>query len=372
MLYYIIYSAWWWSWDRNWIKRIRRSVPWVLKNNVLLKFWDLFFNHRWSTSLIKWTLRAQHNNIRQWFSDWVNDPEVLTNTNILLDSWTSKIVAYITAHHNELSTNDLVLKFCEIVEENNILEKYASIIIDSNINYAVTFDIPNPFKIRARADNVALNVFNPDNHPIIIEKTAAMCNKLYHLLWDNQSKILTTINWLWSDAGITQFINLLDYTPESYAIWWLTTITNSENFTNTIQRLNRILDLQNKDRVHFLGAWWLKKWASLKRLFVWDSFSVDVSTPWNRTIDGNKSWTAQSGYFDYNSKKMLRISPTTLNEILRLHGLVQNPLYSIDQMHNILNTIILHQSNRTSTATYDARAKLFFHNSDVYKHNVAN
>ena len=98
-----------------------------------------------------------------------------------------------------------------------------------------------------------------------------------------------------------------------------------------------------------------------------NNISVDCSTCINRSIDGSTSGATQSGYFDYQSRALMRITPQSKSIILRKHANVDNPLYSYDQMEDILDSILLHQSGHSSNENYNARAKLIFHNADVFR-----
>ena len=52
MKYYFIYSAGGGAGDWNGIKRVwKEDMPEKLKSNILLKFGDIFFNHKSSTSI---------------------------------------------------------------------------------------------------------------------------------------------------------------------------------------------------------------------------------------------------------------------------------------------------------------------------------
>ncbi len=73
---------------------------------------------------------------------------------------------------------------------------------------------------------------------------------------------------------------------------------------------------------------------------------------------------------DYYLKQLTLIRPDTKDYILELHSAVDNPLYTCDEMEDILDTIIEHQSGNSSSETYNARAKLMFHNADVYRFNA--
>ena len=123
--------------------------------------------------------------------------------------------------------------------------------------------------------------------------------------------------------------------------------------------------------IHFLGCGGLEKAKAIKANgFSGQNISVDVSTYINRSIDGNVHGTTYSGYFDYITKSMIRIKPDTKKYILDLHAKVDNPLYTCSEMEAIIDSVLLHQSNHPSRETYNGRAKLMFHNADVFRYNV--
>ena len=138
-----------------------------------------------------------------------------------------------------------------------------------------------------------------------------------------------------------------------------------------MQRLNNKLSLNSVERVHFLGCGGLKLASKIKQATRNGSnFSVDNSTPWNRSIDGNTSGTAQSGYFDYTTKEMVRINPDTVSQIIQSHSNANNPLFSVAEMRRIIAKILEHQSHQSNHSTYEARASLAIHNHDVFRRNA--
>ena len=87
--------------DWNGIKRIwKNDMPEILKSKILLKFGDIYFNHKSS----KFALRPERwkniGNIREWLYKNVSDEYVLNNTEILLDSGTAKLVSFIDDKYN--------------------------------------------------------------------------------------------------------------------------------------------------------------------------------------------------------------------------------------------------------------------------------
>ena len=98
----------------------------------------------------------------------------------------------------------------------NILEKYAEIITTSKINEAVTFDIPNPFKIRTQTENTITSIFSESDVKNQIKKTAVYANQLYDLLGQSQEKLLTTFSGTWSEKEIELFLKSIRYVPDKY------------------------------------------------------------------------------------------------------------------------------------------------------------
>ena len=117
--------------------------------------------------------------------------------------------------------------------------------------------------------------------------------------------------------------------------------------------------------------WRFQKADTIKEQgFFQDNVSVDCSTFINRSIDGNKRGTAQSGYFDYNTRRLIRIMPENKNIILKMHSEMDYTLYHVEEIEEIIDIIIEHQNGFSSIETYEARAKLMFHNADVFRYNI--
>lgn len=370
MKYIYIYSGGggagdWRGVDRMW----RNQMSPILKEKILLKFGDVFFNHASSSTLIKPNLWSRVSNIRTWLAGAVNDSLINTKTKILLDSGTSKIVNFISTTHNSLNPNEIIKEFQIIVAKNNILEKYAKIIINSKVEEAVTFDIPNPFKIRTQSNITSTAFFNDTHNNILIKLSAEYANALYLLLKKNQSSILTMINGLWSIGQINNYLIRLNYKPDKIAIGGLTRVGRA--IPIIVEKLNNILPFKNLKRIHFLGCGGIKNSRSVKSVYNGENISVDNSTPMNRAIDGNTEGSSQSGYFDYISHKLYRINPETASMILQLHGRYPTPIFPVAKMEEILRLILLHQSGHSGPKTYDARALLSFHNHDVFRVNAA-
>ena len=374
MNYYFIYSAGGGGGDWNGIKRVwNENMPVELKNSILLKFGDVFFNHVSSKSILRPERWSNISNLREWLYNDVNDKYVLNDSNILLDTGSAKIVGWID-HHNKIENCDQLIKlFDDIVTNNKILEKYVDTIIQSNITHAITFDITNPFKIRTQGENTRLNILNTaKSNDKLIMASAKYANKMFELLKKGlgiekaESILMTTINGMWSPDEVKEFLALLNYTPKKIAIGGLSSI-RGKSISTYIPTLEE-LDLHSYEKIHFLGCGGIKKIKILKESgFSNDKFSVDVSTPINRVIEGSMKNSVCSGYYDYNSLTLHRIKSDTKNEILNLHSSTTSPLFSKEQMEKILNDILTHQGGNSSESTYDSRAKLIIHNNDVYR-----
>lgn len=179
------------------------------------------------------------------------------------------------------------------------------------------------------------------------------------------------INGTWNQEEIDLFLNKLGYDPDKIAIGALSSTSINQN--NIYEYLDELapFHFENASQLHFLGCGGFKKAEAIKNYgFDGENISVDCSTFINRSIDGNTSGTSQSGYFDYYTKKLIRIRPDTIDDILNLHARVDKPLYSCGELKEILDMIIYHQSGNSSKETYNARAKLMFHNADVYRYNA--
>lgn len=379
MYFYFIYSAGGGAGDWNGVKRVWNEwMPDRLKSKILLKFGDVFLEHASGNSIIRPQRWKKITNLREWLFDNVNDRFVLSNKcNILLDSGTAKAVNLIAHHNPTTNCNELINTFNRIFEDNHIFDKYISIVCESYINSAVTFDIPNPFKIRSQNGNARLNIIERESNAKLISLSAQYSNIIYSGIKQKMgdefaNSVLTTIiNGTWSREEIDLFLTKLNYKPNKIAIGALSSTTISPD--NIYKYLDNLFSFgfENAHQLHFLGCGGFKKANAIKQYgYNGDNISVDCSTFINRSIDGNTSGTSQSGYFDYNSKELTRIGPDTKDLILKLHSKADRPLYSCDEIEEIIDTIIEHQSGNSSIDTYNARAKLIFHNADVYRYNT--
>ena len=206
---------------------------------------------------------------------------------------------------------------------------------------------------------------------MLIDKCVKYANFTYKNI-DSENRLLTILPAFLQDNEITEYFDRLDYTPTKLAIGALIDM-NNEDFTNSIINMDKKLNLKSYSRVHFLGCGGIKKAQLLKStLGNHSNFSVDNTTAFNRAIDGNTKGTSQSGYIDYENKKIHRINPQTKNDILKIHYRTDKSikLFSDNEMEVIINSILEHQSSNSSTETYNNRAKLIMHNFDVFKYNA--
>lgn len=374
MKFCFVYSSGGGAGDWNAIDRIwMNEMPEYFKENLLIKFGDIFFNHRSSANLIKPSYWRDTDNACTWLINNTGDESLRNRNGLVLDVGTSKIVSYITHHNEEMSGMEIIHEFDRILNLENILDKFNEVINNSNINNAVTFDIPNLFKVRTRVGNISRNLFTePGCRELLIQASARYANYTYHGTGENPSRLLTIICAHWSDDDIRNYLSLLDYTPTKLSIGGLTDYSVGE-FSTMLLRLNNLLDFSSFERVHFLGSGGIRKANIIKdTLGNLDSFSVDNTTAYNRSIDGNTQGTSMSGYYDYNTKSLNRINPANRDNILLLHSLVADNIkcFSDREMANILDSILQHQSNNSSHETYNNRAKLIIHNFDVYRFNA--
>lgn len=379
MKFYFIYSAGGGAGDWNGVKRVwYENMPEYMKSRILLKFGDVFLEHASGNRIIRPTRWRKIQNLREWLSLSVDDDFIFSpNCNILLDSGTAKVVNSIAYHNPNTSCDQLINQFDIIFEENNIFEKYISVVYESGIDSAVTFDIPNPFKIRSQNGNARLNILERQSNDQLIELSARYSNRIYEGLRNKggsdyaNSVVTTIINGTWSIQEIDLFLSKLSYHPDKIAIGALS--SNSINGENLLVYLHNLshFNLKIASQLHFLGCGGFKKVNAIKEYgYDGDNISVDCSTYINRSVDGNIAGTKQSGYFDYQTKKLTRIRPDTKNYILDLHSRNANPLYTCQELEEILDAILMHQNRNSCEETYNARAKLMFHNADVYRCNV--
>lgn len=366
MQYYFIYSAGGGGGEWNGLKRIwSTSMKEELKSHILIKFGDIFFNHEnVGKTLCKPNLWNELINTRQWIYDNTNDKYVLDCSNIILDSGTAKAVSWIASHNKGLESHDFIAEFDKIVEESKLLEKYVDVIEKSNINLAVTLDIPNPFKVRA-SSNSSLNLIYTDNNIPFIEIMAKYANKLHAILSTSASnKLLTIINGTWNVNEYNLFISMLDYKPQNIAVGALSALRGNA-FREAIQEVNKF-GLYDCKRVHFLGCGGIEKVKLLKENGYKDArFSVDCSTPINRSFADKIS-----KYYIYGTNKKIEVSADSKEEIINLHTKVLSPYYSVEEISDILDLVIEHQEGVHTSETFDARAKLMLHNSDVFRRNA--
>lgn len=371
MDFYFVYSSGGGAGDWNGVDSMfSRYMPAYLKDHILIKFGDIFFNHRSQKSIIKPKLWKKIDNAREWIVDNTQDKTMLTTPNLIMDVGTTKIVSFLSANNQSDSIEKLVQGFDKILYDEKVLEKYCNMILNSNIDYAVTFDIPNLFKVRSQIGDVSRAVYAGTNKSLI-DASAKYANEIYNGVKDGD-KLLTTISGSWSDTEILYFLSNLKYTPTKLGIGGLSDLRNVDLFSKRIKEMDKLLDFSKFNRVHFLGCGGLKKVAAIKTsIGNRKNFSVDNTTPYNRSIDGSTSGAAQSCYYDYSSKRMIRISPSTKDEILKLHMKSEAiACFSHKEMKDIIEKVLLHQSNQSSKTTYEARGKLIMHNFDVFRYHA--
>ena len=374
MKFFFVYSSGGGAGDWNAIDRIWvNHMPQYFKDNLLIKFGDIFFNHRSSASLIKPQYWANVDNARDWLIDNTKDPSLSNTKNLLLDVGTSKIVSFITHHFQDASGKEIISKFDSLLNQFNILDKYCSVVIKSNIENAVTFDIPNLFKVRTQAGNVKRNLFSePGCRELLIKASAKYANYTYRNINKESNRLMTILCAQWSDDDILRYFDSLEYTPTKIAIGGLTDYNVAE-FEEMLLRLDKLIKLSHYDRVHFLGSGGIRKTNIIQgALGNIASYSVDNTTAYNRAIDGNIAGTSQSGYYDYTSKNLIRITPENRDMIIQTHNDLPKGTahFSVNEMIDIVDSILSHQSGHSSHETYDNRAKLIIHNFDVYRYNA--
>lgn len=371
MDFYFVYSSGGGAGDWNGINRTWKDfMPFYFKNNLLIKFGDIFFNHKGLNRLTKPQLWNNVSNGRTWLIERTGDTSLETTSNLIMDVGTTKIVNYIACHYSTLSPEEVIEKFDEILEEELILNKYADFVLESNISNAVTFDIPNPFKIRNQTGNTARNIFTDTNcRKLLINKCLQYANHTYSRLGD-ANRLLVLIPSFLNENEIEPYLSNLDFTPQKIAIGALIGL-NESDFVSALAKMSNNLNLSEYSKVHFLGCGGLKKANLIKNtLGNHSNFSVDNTTAFNRSIDGNKKGSSQSCYYDYDEKSEIRIKPSTKDDILRLHARTNVKLFSDAEMEVIIDSVLDHQSNRSSQETYDNRAKLAIHNTDVFRYNA--
>lgn len=373
MVFYFVYSSGGGAGDWNGIDRMfLEHMPPYFKDHILLKFGDIFFNHRSSGDIIKPDAWRRIRNARAWILSNTNDQTLLSTPNMIMDVGTSKLVSFLTSFDAAISEEEVIARFDAKLRDEQILEKYCEVIRTSHIHNAVTFDIPNLFKVRTQAGSVSRGVFGSgQNSSALMDACSRYANKIHSLLSDQPDSIMTFVNAQWSLPELRQYLSKLDYTPSKLAVGGLTDFSN-DLLGSKLQEMNTVLNFNSYSRVHFLGAGGLKKATIIKRaLGNSDSFSVDNTTAYNRVIDGSTSGATQSGYYDYASKRLFRIKPDTVRDILNMHRSSSSVAYfSVDEMEQILQGILQHQSGNSSQHTYECRGLLIMHNFDVYRVNA--
>ena len=377
MKYYFIYSAGGGAGDWNGIKRVwKEDMPEKLKSNILLKFGDIFFNHKSSTSILRKQRWNNITNIREWLYENVKDEYVLNNSDIILDSGTAKIVSFIDHNYNlgSLDTEQIIEHFINIIDNNAVLEKYADIIVKSKIDLAVCFDIPDPFKVRSNNEVVERrrNILDKDKEIELMDVSVLYTNKLYNILKEKTDEksavdvLMPIVNGQWNKEQFDRFLSKLEFIPKNIAIGGI----SGSGYRIDNLKLNQF-ELERFKRVHFLGCGGLSKTKDFKQTFDGDEYSVDVSTPINRAIDGATSGKSFSGIYSYNDFEFYRINEHTKNEIINDYEKWKgDKIFSLEEFKSIMNSILEHQSGKSNEETYNNRARLIIFNSDVFRYNA--
>ena len=219
MKFYFVYSSGGGAGDWNGIDRtFIEHMPPYFKDHLLLKFGDIFFNHRSSDSIIKPEAWRTIRNARCWVVANTGDQTVLETPNMIMDVGTSKLVSYLTRLYGDISEIDIINKFDYILDRDDILNKYCEVIRTSNIQNAVTFDIPNLFKVRTQEGSVDRNVFSSgENSSHLMRACAKYANIIHAGLEDRPDSVMTFINANWSDRELDEYLSTLDYTPTKLA-----------------------------------------------------------------------------------------------------------------------------------------------------------
>ncbi|MBA3758203.1 hypothetical protein H0X10_01045 [Candidatus Saccharibacteria bacterium] len=370
MKYFYIYSAGGGAGDWNGVKRVwSQSMPSELKKSVLIKFGDIFFNHASAKLPIKPKNWVSLTNARDWLSISVNDPTVKTSTEIILDNGTSKLINFIS-HGVTKDPVRIIEEFEKIIYEYDVIKKYADVIKVSGIDFAVSIDLPNTFKIRSQSVGTSTDFFNVTHYSKLIELCASYANQLYQSIGDGaENRIMLTVNGLWTKNELSNYLSRLDFDPKNIAVGALTKATEEE-IRLAVNTINEVIGINKINRIHFLGCGGIKKSSIIKNMVNGDRISVDNSTPMNRAIDGNTSNTSYSGYFDMDSRKLYRINNLTAAAVLSIHSTSSNKYFSDSEMEGIIGLILKHQNGQSGHETYDARAKLSFHNHLVFANNA--
>lgn len=368
MQYYLIYSAGGGGGEWNGLKRIwTASMKEELKSHVLIKFGDIFFNHEnVGRTLYKPDLWKNLVDTREWIYEDTNDTYMLNSSNLILDSGAAKAVSWIASHNDNLEAVHFIKKFDEIVDECGLIQKYVNVIKTSEIDLAVTLDIPNPFKVRADSNSI-LNLIDTDDNKPFIEVMAKYANKLNSMLSDETDEsdtLLTIVNGTWSAKEFNLFMDKLDYTPRNIAVGAMSAL-KGKRFRDALQEVNKF-NLYKYDRVHFLGCGGMDKVKELKNNGYGDiKYSVDCSTPINRSFADKIS-----KYYIYGTNKKIEVSSGTKNEIIEFNESANAPYFSCEEISEILDLVIQHQNGYHTPETFEARAKLMLHNSDVFRQNA--
>ena len=103
------------------------------------------------------------------------------------------------------------------MDQYNILDKYCSVVLNSNIENAVTFDIPNLFKVRTQAGNVSRNLFSePGCRELLITASAKYANYTYRNVNKESQFQFFNLTQVWDliNFSLENDISILNVTSE--------------------------------------------------------------------------------------------------------------------------------------------------------------
>lgn len=123
MDFYFVYSSGGGAGDWNAIDRVfKDSMPEYFKDHILLKFGDIFFNHRSLKSLIKPRNWQSVDNAKSWLINNTQDESIMSKQNMIMDVGTTKIVSYLTSSDANISALQLIARFKRIMDDEEILK----------------------------------------------------------------------------------------------------------------------------------------------------------------------------------------------------------------------------------------------------------
>lgn len=139
------------------------------------------------------------------------------------------------------------------------------IVCDSPIDSAVTFDIPNPFKIRSQNGNSRLNILDKEANEKLIKLSALYSNIIYDKIRKREGTqfannvVITIVNGTWDSEEIDLFLSKLNYRPDKIAIGGLSsTSINGDILVDYLKNI-RMFNFEDASQIHFLGCGGFKK-----------------------------------------------------------------------------------------------------------------